>query len=96
MRGDFRGPNKRKSDGHLFFLCRVPIQVQAWRHVSLSGRLSDMVKNPKKPKTPLLEHHAVCARCLYLENKGAEEEKTLNLMPAKGHFSCSGDKQDRG
>lgn len=24
------------------------------------------------------------------------ERRTLNLMPAKGHSRCSGDKQDRG
>lgn len=50
-RGDFRGTNKRKRDGRLFFLCRVPIQVQAWRYVSLSGGLSDMeVTQEKKQK----------------------------------------------
>lgn len=30
----------------------------------------------------------------FFRNKGATEVETLNLMPAKGHLSYSGDKQD--
>lgn len=51
-------------------MCHCPDFFQIWRYTG---------KKTNPPPPPLQEHHAICARCLFPENKGAAEEKTLKL-----------------